>query len=171
MKTRLVFRFTKNQTVIWHANFKPALRSYLWTFLYENWDLIYLFFCLHLNIFWCISYFIFSHIFIFLLFFSKNCQIYYFLHAVAAIQKMLKWWSHIFCIKLQLKYFNSLEEQWQCEKSSGFDNSCKKIEGKRISTYLFSNGFHYLCYSIAIITLDLLRCWLLNLFIICLLFK
>ena len=32
----------------------------------------------------------------------------------------------IFCVKSQLQYFNSLEQQWQCAKSSEFDNSCKK---------------------------------------------
>ena len=26
----------------------------------------------------------------------------------------------IFCVKSQLQYFNSLEQQWQCKKSSGF---------------------------------------------------
>jgi len=31
-----------------------------------------------------------------------------------------------FCVKSQLQYCNSLEQQWQCAKSSGFDNSCKK---------------------------------------------
>ena len=32
----------------------------------------------------------------------------------------------IFCVKLQFKYFNSLEQHQQCAKSMGFDNSCKK---------------------------------------------
>ena len=30
-----------------------------------------------------------------------------------AMPKMLKSWSHVFCIKSQLKYFNSLEQQCQ----------------------------------------------------------
>ena len=44
--------------------------------------------------------------------------------------KMVEIVKSYFCIKSQLEYFNSLKQQRQCAKTSGFDNSCKKIEEK-----------------------------------------
>ena len=44
-----------------------------------------------------------------------------------------------FCVKLQFKYFNSLEQQQQCAKSTGFDNSCKKQKKNEYNRSEFSD--------------------------------
>ena len=46
-----------------------------------------------------------------------NCQCYF---------KNIEMFESCFCVKLQFKDFNSLEQQQQCAKSTGFDHSCKK---------------------------------------------
>ena len=70
-----------------------------------------------------------------------------------------------FCIKLQIKYSNSLEKQWQCAKSSGFDNSCKLKEKMiiyfqkdlSICSIAVITQFYTLCYEIPCMT-DITTC-------------
>ena len=98
--------FTKNQAVyevISKANFKPAYRSKLSIFLSE------------------ISNLLFSFSFYFLQELSNpvlfgQCQCYF---------KKVEIFDSCFHVKLQFKYFNSLEQQQQCARSTGFFVKCK----------------------------------------------
>ena len=66
-----------------------------------------------------------SIILIFLLFFAGIVKSTGLCTLSLLFQKGWSIWV-MFCVNSQLQYFNSLEQQWQRAKSSGFDNSCQK---------------------------------------------
>ena len=71
------------------------------------------------------------------LIFFRICQIHCFFTYCCCYSKELTDLNCDFCMKLQFKYVNFLEQQQQCVKSSGFDKFCKKQKKNEYNRFEF----------------------------------